>query len=302
MKNSILLTSLLIFLSFFLARPATACPEIDGLKDINCDGSLTIIAFGDSITFGVQDSQGLGYPGRLLRYFPNAIIYNEGIPGESTDIGRVRATNTFNTPTLPDYTIILEGVNDYWERPISAQLTKDNLIDIRTSSETTGALTFLSRLTHVRNGYQDSWVSAVNSAISPFTTIDFFSLGKSIIGPDLLHPDSHGYDQMATLLANTIQDQSNQLFFSDTDNDGIYDFGEIIYGSDPLRSDTDNDNLNDLEEVFTWGSDPTLSDSDSDGLTDFYEVQTLHTDPTNPAPGTPIITKGEILLDDGDAQ
>ena len=65
-----------LFLLLFNHRLVYACPDIDGMLDLNCDGEGVIVAFGDSITDGVGDSSGLGYPGRLNLLFPSATVYN----------------------------------------------------------------------------------------------------------------------------------------------------------------------------------------------------------------------------------
>ena len=54
----------------------------------------------------------------------------------------------------------------------------------------------------------------------------------------------------------------------DTDNDGIYDYYEKYYGTDPNNADTDGDSLNDGLEVYELYLDPTKSDSDDDGISD----------------------------------
>ena len=114
-SNNIKGCVLFFFLFLFAStKSALACPDIDGLVDLNCDRRLTIICFGDSITAGVADEAGLGYPGRLRLLLPNATIFNVGISGERTPTGRVRAPGVFATVANPDYIIILEGVNDFF--------------------------------------------------------------------------------------------------------------------------------------------------------------------------------------------
>lgn len=74
----------------------------------------------------------------------------------------------------------------------------------------------------------------------------------------------------------------------DTDDDGLDDDIEIRYGTSPTRKDTDGDGLSDAEELagwlYTYGftptgepletmvySDPLLPDTDLDGVTDYLE-------------------------------
>ncbi len=66
----------------------------------------------------------------------------------------------------------------------------------------------------------------------------------------------------------------------DSDDDGLFDHEEKIYGTDPLDADTDLDSLSDGDEVLVYGSDPLLADTDGDGLSDDAEVLIYSTDPT----------------------
>ncbi len=69
---------------------------------------------------------------------------------------------------------------------------------------------------------------------------------------------------------------------SDTDNDGLYDAEEEVWGTDPEDTDSDDDGMPDGWEV-QYGLNPTVDDSlgdlDSDGLTNLQEY-TLGTIPT----------------------
>ena len=72
--------------------------------------------------------------------------------------------------------------------------------------------------------------------------------------------------------------------YTDTDNDGLYDYIEEAVGSDKLLSDTDNDGLSDYEEVYLTNTDPAVynsvesdlsdaeADSDNDGLSNYDEI------------------------------
>lgn len=71
----------------------------------------------------------------------------------------------------------------------------------------------------------------------------------------------------------------------DSDEDGLTDAEEALYGTDPADADTDDDGLLDGTEVVmadgTGLPDPLDPDSDDDGLLDGEEVM-LGTDPANP--------------------
>ena len=68
----------------------------------------------------------------------------------------------------------------------------------------------------------------------------------------------------------------------DTDNDGLLDGWEYVYGLNPIKNDTDGDGITDGWEV-RYGFDATnandaLQDADSDGLTNIDEFR-IGTDP-----------------------
>lgn len=77
----------------------------------------------------------------------------------------------------------------------------------------------------------------------------------------------------------------------DTDGDGLTDEIEIMYTeTDPLNPDTDGNGIKDGDEDFDQdglsnrqeaekGTNPALTDTDGDGLTDYEEVYVYNTDP-----------------------
>lgn len=289
-----------IALTTFLASAGTAysCPDIAGFPDRNCDQRLTIVAFGDSITYGKRDTTKLGYPGRLKRLIKDSRtkMYNLGIPGESTDIGLRRAGKVLPGYKTADYTLLLEGVNDFWVPGHSALVTRNNLYSILAIARRAGSMALLGNLTFVRRGLEQPWVDSVNSVIRPQTIFNFYSLGRWIIGWDQLHPSNDGYQQMAALAFSTLKKYSRAHRPADSDHDGVYDFAEKnIYHTDPRKADTDGDGLTDGEEIFTYHTDPLKTDTDGDGISDYVEVKVIFTNPLNPAPSAPAITRIEAL-------
>ncbi len=68
---------------------------------------------------------------------------------------------------------------------------------------------------------------------------------------------------------NTLKD----IIVKDSDQDGISDKEEKVYGTNPFSVDTDNDGLFDREEIFVYKTNPTLFDTDGDGFGDGTEVK-----------------------------
>lgn len=69
---------------------------------------------------------------------------------------------------------------------------------------------------------------------------------------------------------------------ADTDGDGLSNYMEKIWGTDPSNPDTDGDGLTDYEEVMLYKTNPLKADSDEDGLTDKEEVFAIYGVKTNP--------------------
>lgn len=276
------------------AQSAFACPDINGLLDINCDGQVRIVCFGDSITYGTADSTGLGYPGNLKQLHPGVVVLNVGDPGEKTPQGKIRAAQIFAQENHADFIVILEGVNDYWLF-YSATNTKNNLFNMVASGNNTDAVVLLAKLTQVKRTFQQPWVNSVNSAIGSATQVDFFSLGQGIISSDLLHPDASGYAEMADFLSDILIEQTALNRPADLDEDGIYDFAEPSFNTNPALADSDGDGLLDGEEVFTYHSDPNLTDTDGDGMDDGFEVNTVGSDPASNLPTPAVIQSIEAL-------
>lgn len=62
--------------------------------------------------------------------------------------------------------------------------------------------------------------------------------------------------------------------YIDSDEDGLSDELEELYGTDKNKVDTDGDGLSDYAEVHTYKTDPLEKDSDEDGIKDGTEIET----------------------------
>lgn len=285
----------LICLILVFPKKAIACPDIHGITDLNCDRQLVIVCFGDSITFGRGDSTRLGYPGRLKLLLPDATIYNLGVPGENTYSGKLRAAQQLPLYANADYIIILQGVNDYWVPNRSAIGTRNNLLEMKALGDVLGKATIIANLTQVRRTFQIPWVVAINNEILPFAGVDFFSLGAEILSSDNLHPNGVGYQLMAERVRDFLLAISTINKPPDSDGDGIYDFAEPFFGTNPNNPDTDGDGVLDGDEVFIYKTNPTKIDTDGDGISDFDEIFILNTNPLDPKPSTPSIKKVQVV-------
>lgn len=201
------------------------------LKDLNNDGRIEFLAFGDSITRGVGDffepgefipvvdflPQGeAGYPLRIETWL-NIPVANSGRPGERLSITGVTrfATNILNSNA--DYVIISEGVNDGFFLYGDTSLARDlqALINMTRASGREAILMTIPPPCCNRSGlrlpvesynvrYRD--LAAVNQVLLADSDRAYQSMCTekkcSLLNmPEGLHPNRKGYDVMGELFA-----------------------------------------------------------------------------------------------------
>jgi hypothetical protein len=101
--------------------------------------------------------------------------------------------------------------------------------------------------------------------------------GNQEVTIEIFFGDSDGdglTDLYEILHGNGLDPNSN-----DTDGDGLDDYYEFYGDTDPLNSDTDYDGLLDGEEVLIYLTNPLSNDTDSDDLSDYNEIYIYFTDP-----------------------
>jgi lysophospholipase L1-like esterase len=200
-----------------------------GLEDLNQDGRIVVLCFGDSITRGVGDGPSAdslppspaGYPERLGPLLaPETalplVVIDDGISGERTPDGLTRLRRDLESNT-PDYTIILEGTNDVEDGRADVALADiQRMVD---SVFQQGAMPLLGTITPTCCNHQNQLpepavrfyndqVRAI-AANNSIPVIDFyaafaggpeasydFTLGFIHV-PEGLHPTPAGYDLMA---------------------------------------------------------------------------------------------------------
>ncbi len=264
---------------------ALACPRINGLIDLNCDGKVKIAATGDSIVRGVGDNIGTpdssGWVFRLKEFFPDAKIRNIGVSGTTSQrLRRLFIKNVlpgkeaYNELDGADYILIEVGTNEYWDKlPISHTVVGIKRL-IKTLKSFYSSTFFLPEPIVVvatppvsRRSFQNPFLENLAEELLALKNklnvlIKFHELGEGIIGKDALHPGPSGYAKMAKLVSKVVT-------------------GKLQQEAEDLRPDSDGDGIFDLFEP-AFGTDPTLPDSDSDGALDGTEIFVSFTDPLDP--------------------
>lgn len=195
-----------------------------GLEDLDGDGQIVILAFGDSITRGQGDGDSpddippanvAGYPARL-QAATGVLVFNAGRPGEQTSAGKARLRNLLQQSS-EDYVVLLEGANDIERRNDGEAL--QNLQSMIEMVFADGAMPMIGTLTpsccnhthsvpanhviafndQVRAMAQSNGIPLVdfNLAFVPDQTLPFDETSGLIHVEEGLHPTSAGYDLMA---------------------------------------------------------------------------------------------------------
>ncbi|GIU16075.1 arylesterase [Shewanella sp. MBTL60-007] len=115
------LLRLLVIVPFLLLQ-ACSGPSLPPLTE-----NARVLAFGDSLTYGVGASKGLDYPSQLAGISGYEVI-NAGISGETTSAGKQRLGALLERHD-PELLILLEGGNDFL-RNQPQDKTKANLANM----------------------------------------------------------------------------------------------------------------------------------------------------------------------------
>lgn len=231
----------LFFACAFIGSLAVDQALASPLQDRNGDGQIEIIAFGDSITYGVGDGTqpgeyiselgGVGSPrGYPLRLSSTTAlpVLNAGVPGEMVvGIGGARASGVERFPEIvagspADLVVILEGANDA-RFEISApemEAGYQKMINVARADGKNVAIATLLPPT-VQHGMFASQTAIYSEAVRRVAAINEVTLIDLEAGflrdcPDLsvcpyynlpegLHPNSVGYDAITRMVTEALQ-------------------------------------------------------------------------------------------------
>jgi len=189
--------------ALLLGVAAVVVSRIDAgasLGELNGDGKVVVLCFGDSITAGSIEGT---YPAEMRRLLGNeVIITNEGRYGEATDGGLVRLRQLL-PESHADYVIILEGVNDHCDAP---DATYAHLEQMASEVRKSGAEPLVGTLfpSLQKTGLEKHrCFEALNARILQMpdvTPLDFASRFQDRwddLLRDGVHPNSEGYEVLA---------------------------------------------------------------------------------------------------------
>jgi lysophospholipase L1-like esterase len=145
-------------------------------------GDATLLAFGDSLTFGTGAAPAESWPAVLARLTGREVI-NAGIPGEVSASGKDRLPGLLDTHN-PDLLILCHGGNDLLRR-FNPQATRANL--------------FLLESAELYDGLATEYRLAYEGDILPEVESD------ESLKSDHVHPNAAGYRRIAEALLRQLQ-------------------------------------------------------------------------------------------------
>lgn len=170
------------------------------------ESDATILAFGDSLTYGTGANKGEDYP-TVLAELTNFKVINAGVPGEITSTGLERLPDVLNDHN-PDLLILTHGGNDILKK-LSRNEQKSNLL----------AMIELAKMRNIQIivlGVPEPGIflksAEIYQQIANETDIPIeLSLLPDILGDkslksDLAHPNTKGYKQMAEGIFEFLED------------------------------------------------------------------------------------------------
>ena len=171
----------------------------------------TVLAFGDSVTFGTGAAPGEGWPSQLAR-LTGWRIENAGTPGDPAEAGkeRIQALLDEHRPAL---VIIEMGGNDFLRRR-PPKAVKEDLRHILQTVRKTGAQVVLvavpelSLLGVVARKPADSPIYrelAEEEGIAVVSDVFSDILARPELCADQIHPNAAGYQQMASGIYSSLK-------------------------------------------------------------------------------------------------
>ncbi|MDM8566162.1 GDSL-type esterase/lipase family protein [Candidatus Halobeggiatoa sp. HSG11] len=165
-----------------------------------------ILAFGDSLTYGVGASSDTNYPAVLSKLIQREII-NAGIPGERTAQGLERLPELLEEYN-PNLLILCHGGNDMLQKTGEKQAA-DNIISMIQIAQEYGTEVVLIGVPKPRlflPSAPDFYAEIATKMNIPYDgKIMAYVLSKKAFKSDIVHPNVKGYQKIATAIAELLK-------------------------------------------------------------------------------------------------
>lgn len=186
----------------------TGCSDNVQLQPL--DANTTILAFGDSLTYGSGTSRDKAYPA-VLETLINHKVINAGIPGEVSSKGLSRLPSLIKQHQ-PSLIIICHGGNDIL-RKLDLNKTRNNIQQMINLAKQNNSQVMLISVPEFGLFLQSSPIYqalAKDNQLPIANDILGDILGKATLKSDHIHPNTLGYQKLAQRLAAILK-QSGAL-------------------------------------------------------------------------------------------
>lgn len=173
---------------------------------ITLEQNTTILAFGDSLTYGIGADKNESYP-EVLSTLLGVKVISSGIPGEVSQDGLVRLQSVLEK-TNPNILILCHGGNDILKKH-NLDLTKQNLKTMIEMAQIKNIRVILVGVPMWR-GFLGIQTAKIYDELVDELDIDYegdileYIINDVNLKADRVHPNNKGYQQMAQALAKVI--------------------------------------------------------------------------------------------------
>jgi acyl-CoA thioesterase I len=181
----------------------SACSKSPTLPTL--DANATILAFGDSLTFGTGATPNESYPAQLQTLISRKVIA-AGVPGEVSADGLARLPQALDEHQ-PKLVILCHGGNDFLQK-LDADKTQNNLRAMVKLARDKGIAVVL--IATPKPGLivkpPDFYKAIAQEFAIPFDDEVLKNiLTDNALKSDLVHPNANGYARMAEALAKLLK-------------------------------------------------------------------------------------------------
>ncbi len=193
MKNNRVLFSIFIYALISLAL--SSCSKKATLPPLNADA--TILAFGDSLTFGTGASPESSYPA-ILKSLVNRNVVAHGVPGEVSSDGLSRLPLVLDE-VQPKLLLLCHGGNDFLQKKTEADVAANVRAMVKLAKDRNIAVVIIAT---PKPGFginvPDFYTAIAKEFSIPIETEMLRDiLTDNSLKSDLVHPNAAGYKKLA---------------------------------------------------------------------------------------------------------
>lgn len=198
--NNIIVTLTIVSCSFFLTACGEDLPLLASLPE-----DATILAFGDSLTYGTGAKEHESYPAILAKLSRHTII-NAGVPGEESAAGLKRLPALLEAHQ-PKLLILCHGGNDLLRQKSMAAMESNirAMIQLATDQNIPVVLLGVPRPGLFLSSFEAYQKIADSMDVIFIEDLIADILGDNGLKADAVHPNKDGYKMMAETIYATLE-------------------------------------------------------------------------------------------------